>query len=305
MSAVRKPAEPDVEASVIPMEGAKREAAARLIGAQLRILRQERGLGLKDVAPVIRGSVSKVSRLERGESPPKERDVHDLVQFYGAGAEQIKDIETLLHQAQHNEWWQQYSDVTPDFLKRLIALEGSAQEIHTYENHVVPGLLQTEAYASVLVRAAMPGADEAVVQKRVKLRMRRQLMLSREVPRVVALLDEGVLRRPVGGAAVMYEQLEYLRRAAEVQNVNVRIVEFEHSADVAPTYPITHLRFGDGGPAELVYVEHIDSAVYRTRPKEVDQYRLVLNELGYVAATREETDRMLKKTAEQYRRRIC
>ncbi|MCC3773853.1 helix-turn-helix transcriptional regulator [Streptomyces sp. UNOB3_S3] len=304
MSAVRKAAEPS-PARVIPLErGTKREAAARLLGAQLRILRQEQGLGLKDAAPVIRGSVSKVSRLERGESPPKERDVMDLALFYGATTEQIQEIEALLRQAQHNEWWQQYSDVMPGFLKRLIALEDSADEIHTYENHVVPGLLQTADYARVLVTAAMPDASEESIRKRVELRKRRQLMLNNDLPRVVALLDEGVLRRPVGGPRVMYEQLKYLLHAGEVQNVNIRIVEFEYSADVAPTYPITHLRFGDGGPAELVYVEHIDNAMYRTRPEEVDRYRHVLNELGYAAATREKSNRLLAEAAERYRRRI-
>ncbi|WP_033039057.1 helix-turn-helix domain-containing protein [Streptomyces monomycini] len=307
MSAVPSHAAGEPLASVHPLaQGSKREAAARLVGEQLRRMRQERGLALKDVAPLIRGSVSKVSRLERGESPPKERDVFDLIRHYGASEEQQREIDSLLRQAQDSAWWQQYSDVTPSFLKRLIGLEDAAEKIYTYENHVVPGILQIPDYARVLVAAAMPSVSPDAVERPVALRMARQRLLFKEnPPEVLALLEEGILRRPVGGPAVMCAQLEHLKRVAELPHVHLRIVEFEYGASAAPTFPITHLRFGDGGPAELVYVEQISSAQYLTKTAEVEQHRHILDELRFVAASREKSVQILDAALDRYRRRLC
>ncbi|MFF7205353.1 helix-turn-helix domain-containing protein [Streptomyces sp. NPDC008141] len=300
MSADPLPQDPPQTASVTPMpRQVKPEAAARLLGAQLRDLRLERGLTLETVGKVIRGSASKISRLERGMHPPRERDIYDLVRFFQLGPEQAGEIDALLRQAQNSAWYKQYSDVTPRYLKRLIGLEGSAQTIHTYENHVVPGLLQTPEYARAVVEAALPLAPGN--ERRVELRMgRQQLLHSDQRPLVIALLDEGILRRPVGGYEVMCEQLEHLLQASEFPGVNIRIVEFEQSALVSPTYPITHLHFNDGGPPEVVYVEHIDSAMYLTRPTDVERYRHVLNELGFVAANRQRSQKLLHQALERY-----
>ncbi|MGW0313990.1 helix-turn-helix domain-containing protein [Streptomyces flavidovirens] len=293
--------EPHPAASVTPLpRQVKPEAAARLLGERLRDLRLERGLTLEAVGKAIRGSASKISRLERGMHPPRERDIYDLVRFFGLSSEQEALLDHLLRQAQNSAWYKKYSDVTPGYLKRLIGLEGSAQTIYTYENHVVPGLLQTPQYARAVVEAALPGHPGNA--RRVELRMgRQQLLHSDHRPLVIALLDEGVLRRPVGGYDVMCGQLEHLLSAFDVPGVNIRVVEFEASALASPTYPITHLRFCDGGPSEVVYVEHIDSAMYLTRPSEVERYRHVLNEVAYVAAGRQESKEILQETLGGYR----
>ncbi|MFE9404704.1 helix-turn-helix domain-containing protein [Streptomyces sp. NPDC006530] len=287
------------------VSSAKPESAARLLGEFLRQLRKERGLALRDVAPVIRGSVSKVSRLERGESPPKPRDVYDLVRFYEVyDGEQMYEVEALLRLAQDDAWWSKYSDLTPNWLKRLIGLEDAAVRIYSYENHVVPGLLQTPSYARAIITNGMPGADPVEVERRVQLRLDRQRVLNTaQRPVIIAMLDEAVLRRPMGGPEVMCEQLDYLLQIATYDKVNIRIVEFESSASYAPSYPITHLTFGDGGPSELVYVEHIDSAMYISRPTEVDQYRHVLARLSGATADRERSLDLLKDAYAQYARR--
>lgn len=255
---------------------AKPAAAAKLLGTQLRQFRQERGLALKDVAPVIRSSVSKISRMERGESPPRDRDVLDLVRHYGVrDPQQIDEILELLRQAKASAWWQQYSDLTPGWLKRLIGLEDAAEQIYTYEFHAVPGLLQTAEYVRAVVLAALPGADEEEIRRRVEMRMKRQeLLRSAQRPTVVALLDEGILHRPVGGPEVMRGQLAHLRRVAGVRGINIRIIEFAHGAHIAPSGSITHLTFPAHGPSELVYLEQMNSALYLSKGSDVDQYRL-------------------------------
>ncbi|MGW6521708.1 helix-turn-helix domain-containing protein [Streptomyces sp. NPDC054962] len=284
-----------------PGHSARPEVAARLLGEALRQARKERNLPLRDVAPVIRGSVSKLSRLERGESPPKDRDVRDLMAHYRLAGAYVHEIEGLLQQAKDSAWWQQYSDVTPNWLKRLIGLEADATRIYCYENHVVPGLLQTTDYTRALVSNGLPAASREEVERRVRLRLERQRMVrSAHRPDIVAMLDEGILQRPVGGPAVMCRQLDHLIQMSDQGRINIRIVPFDRSASAAPSYPITHLTFGDGGPSELIYVELIDSAMYLNRPAEIEQYRLVLLNLAKASARRKESRTMLEQARDRY-----
>lgn len=293
---------PDPLAPVLPLEREQgRAAAARVLGHELRAWREARGLTLKDVAPVIRGSVSKISRLERGESPPKARDVLDLARHYGLDGEEMRTVERLLEHAQDCEWYEQYSDVTPTFLKRLIQLEGEAQEICVYENLVVPGILQTPAYARHMVRAVMPSASDDEMDRVVQLRTQRQLRLMEgEVPRLTVLLDQGVLQRRCGNAEVMREQLRHLLIAGDVAKVNIRVLEMSWGYSAAPPYPITHLKFTDGGPGELAYVEHINGANYVTRPRALDDHRNALSNLRKAAASRERSRELVEEALRQY-----
>lgn len=282
-------------------QNSRPEIAARLLGEALRQARKERRLALRDVAPVIRGSVSKISRMERGESPPKDRDVRDLVAFYQLSGERAHEIEGLLQQAKDNAWWQQYSDVTPNWLRRLIGLEAGATRIYCFENHVVPGLLQTSEYTRALISNGMPSADPEEVERRVRLRLERQRVVrGSHRPDIIAMLDEGILLRPVGGPAVMSRQLSHLIELSHQEGVNIRIVPFEHSASAAPSYPITHLTFGDGGPSELVYVELLDSAMYLSRGTEVEQYRHVLLNLLGASARMKDSRALLERARDRY-----
>ncbi|MFD4117530.1 helix-turn-helix domain-containing protein [Streptomyces niveus] len=299
MPAVPQPRSDDSLAEVVPLASG-RAAAGILLGEHLRQWREERGLRQADLATVIRGSVSKISRLERGESPAKTRDVIDLITFMRLSPKDREYAERLLQQAQDGQWYQHFSDVTPQYLKRLISLEDSAQEITAYENLVMPGLLQTRAYAHSLVSMVRKKWSEAEIERVVDLRKRRQLILNQKIPRVTALIDQGVLLRPRGGPAVMREQLEHLLDAADTKKVNIRIVGFAEGASVSPPYAITHLNFHEDGPAELVYVEHINGADYVTSPGAVDEYRAALDELKRVAADRNESKELIREAIASY-----
>ncbi|MFE2287404.1 helix-turn-helix domain-containing protein [Streptomyces sp. NPDC059443] len=277
-----------------------RAAAGLLLGRELRGWREARGLTLRDVAPVIRGSVSKISRLERGESPPKERDVMDLARHYGVDTQELRMLGRLLEYAQDCEWYEAFSDVTPGFLRRLIQLEGDAKRITIYENLVVPGLLQTKRYARHMVRAVMPGASPVEIDRVAELRIQRQRVLSRPGARVTALLDEGVLRRRVGDAEVMREQLSHLLEAWRTAKVNIRVIEMDQGYGVAPVYPITHLEFQDAGTPELVYVEHINGANYVTRRGAIDDYRHSLTTIRTAASSLERTRQLLEEARAKF-----
>ncbi|MYW06069.1 helix-turn-helix transcriptional regulator [Streptomyces sp. SID3343] len=283
-------------------DAAKPAAAVKVLGTILRSLRVDCGLGLKEAADVIRGSASKISRLERGESPPKHRDVFDLVAAYGVHDQtQLAVIEDLLRKANQRAWWQQYGDVTPGWLRRLISLEDSATQIRSYEVHVVPGLLQTPDYARAVIKAGLPNASPAEIERRVELRvLRQQVLRCPERPLMLALLDESILWRPVGGDRVMARQMRALREATERDGIHVRVVCFDKGASITPPSSITLLKFAHGGLAEMVYLEQIESATYLSRTSDVERYRHVLDLLRAVAESRRSSLAMLRSAELHY-----
>ncbi|MFI5979535.1 helix-turn-helix transcriptional regulator [Streptomyces sp. NPDC051555] len=273
------PPSPGPSPAVAPAE---RGPASRLLGERLRRLREDQKMSLVDAAALIRGSASKLSRLERGESPPKTNDVWDLVRHYGLPATEYDEIHELLGQVRLEGRARKYEDLTPDFLRRLISLEAQAKRICAYETHVVPGLLQTKEYAEVLVGQATD-ADPVEISRHVRVREERQRLLHRpHRPELIMILDESVLYRPVGGPRVMCDQMRHLRSFASdgSTDAHIRILRFDHEqVGTAPGFPVTHLQFVDGGPAELVYVEQLESADYVTAPARVRRYREVMDHL--------------------------
>ncbi|MDJ1131438.1 helix-turn-helix domain-containing protein [Streptomyces iconiensis] len=277
-------------------------AAQRVLGSYLRDLRQRHGLTIREVKErgALAASVSKISRLECGIVPASERDVYDLLHFYGVrDQETLAGIHDLLRQARGSAWWQPYKDVMPDWLVRLISMEAQAQVIRTYETHAVPGLLQTPGYAAALVRAGLPEANEDELRQRVELRMRRQeLLCAADAPRVLAVLDQSVLMRRFGSPDVMREQMRHLRDLADRDGVNIRVVRLD-SGVVAPPSAFTYMTFSARGVSEeMVYLETVGGAEYRTKSGEVRHFRRSMEHLqGYAEPRRASLD--LLATAEK------
>ncbi|MFF2618295.1 helix-turn-helix domain-containing protein [Kitasatospora sp. NPDC058046] len=259
--------------------------AARVLGSALRDLRVERRMRLSDVAPHIRASVSKLSRMERGESAPSARDVHDLIKFYGVGNEDRANVETLLDRVAAGPFAAEYADITPGWFRRMIGLEVEAAQAEYWEGVVVPGPLQTRRYAAAIIQAGRHRAPSREVERRVQQRMdRAQLLYDKPDRTVVALLDESVLHRNIGSPKIMIEQLEHLQDLGEHENVYIRILPF--AANVTPP-PMAFARLGFeyGGPGDIIYVEGPGAgATYLSKPHEVDHYRDLLRTLmGHVA----------------------
>src|ERR1700743_1320225 len=183
-----------------------------LLGAQLRRLRETASVTRDDAGYHIRASGSKISRMELGRVSFKERDVTDLLEFYGVDdpAEREKLVQ-LTREANATPWYQKFQDVVPDWFHVFVGLEEAAQLIRVYEVQVVPGLLQTEEYARAILMQGAPGVARAEVERRVALRMGRQKLLTREnPPRYWVNMDEAALRRPMGGRDVHVAQIERL-----------------------------------------------------------------------------------------------
>ena len=266
-----------------------------LVGARLRRLRTELGLTREEAAQAIRASEWKIHRLENGQVGFKDRDIIDLLARYQVtDPAEVADFLTLTREANTPGWWQHYGDVLPSWFRTYVDLEQAATLIRTYEGQFVPGLLQTDDYMRAVVRGAHLEESGDEVGRRVRLRMARQILLTRDgPPRLWAVVDEAALRRPVGGNEVMRGQLERLIEATKLPNVTLQILPFASGAHPAMVGAFSVLRFPDEELPDIVYLEHLTSALYLNKPDEVDQYLHVMESICVRAAAPDQTVELL------------
>ncbi len=272
-----------------------------LVGARLRRLRIDMGLSREEAAEAIRASEWKIHRLENGQVGFKERDVIDLLHLYGVDdPAEVADFVALAREANTPGWWQHYGDVLPQWFRTYVDLESAASLIRTYEGQFVPGLLQTDDYMRAVVRGAHLEDNSEEVGRRVRLRMARQTLLTREQPpRLWAVVDEAALRRPVGGREVMRGQLERLLEASELPNVTLQVLPFAAGAHPAMVGSFSILRFGDQELPDVVYLEHLTSASYLSKTEEVDRYLHVMESICVRAAPPDQTAELLGKILDE------
>src|SRR6266516_2363360 len=251
-----------------------------VLGSQLHRLRESRGIPAEQAAEAIRGSHSKISRMEHGRTGFKERDVGDLLTLYGvADAEERAALLNLAREANTPGWWHAYSDVLPAWLEPYVGLEAAASVIRTYQIQFVPGLLQTEAYARALIRQGAAASDEEIA-RRSELRASRQEILRRpDAPQLWVVVDEGALRRPVGSREIVREQLQSLIEMADHPAVTLQILSFGAGAHSDMGGPFSILRFAEPDLQDVVYIEQLTSALYLDKPVEVDSYLEVMEQL--------------------------
>jgi transcriptional regulator with XRE-family HTH domain len=245
-----------------------------LVGAKLRRLRTDLGLTREQAADHIRASAWKIHRLENGQVGFKERDLLDLLDLYEVtDPQEIADTLALAREANHPGWWQHYGDVLPAWFRAYVDLESAASLIRTFEGQYIPGLLQTDDYIRGVVHAAHLTDTSDEVGRRVRLRMARQLLLTRDQPpRLWAVIDEAALRRPVGGPEVMRGQLERLIEATKLATVTLQLLPFGAGAHPAMAGAFSILRFGDQELPDVVYLEHLTGASYLDKRDEVERY---------------------------------
>jgi len=254
-----------------------------LLGAQLRRLRESQGISAHDAAQAIRGSESKISRIELGRNAVREIDIADLLTLYGitdkAEREQLLSLASRANQA---GWWHRYHDVLPPWFQAYIGLEESAQSIRSYDAQFVPGLLQTEEYAAAVLALGDFSLDEA--ERLVVLRKERQRHFAAGGTRLWAIVDEVALRRPAGGPAVLSRQLEYLSELSQQPWLTLQITPFPTVSHAAPG-SFCLLRFTDPALPDMVYAEQLNSATYIDKRAEVEPYLLALERLSLVSCT--------------------
>jgi transcriptional regulator with XRE-family HTH domain len=266
-----------------------------VLGGHLRRLREQAHITTEQAAGVIRGSHSKISRMEHGRVGFKERDIADLLTMYGVtDGDEREALLKLARESNTPGWWQGYADILPHWVEPYFGLEAAASFIRNYEVQFVPGLLQTEDYARSLIRLGNAPTEEDV-QRRTEARMSRQDILRRETPpRVWAVVDEGALRRPIGGEKVMRKQLKHLIDMCDHPAVTVQVLPFQVASHPAMGGPFTILRFSEPDLRDVVYIEQLTSALYLDKPAEVDSYLEVMEQLCLQAEPTAKTPQILR-----------
>lgn len=273
-----------------------------ILGRQLQTLREQAGMSFDQAAAVIYTSPWTLRRMEKAEVGLKLNYVKGLLQAYGITDEhEIDSFLDLAREANKPGWWQSYADVLPSWFRVFPGLEQAASLIRGYEPHCVPGLLQTEDYARALTMAGYPVARTEEIDRRVALRIARQQILTRSDPPVLwVVLDEAVLRRPIGGPAVMRSQLDHLIDAAARPNITVQIAPFAVGAHPV-MYGMFHLlRFPTAELPDVIYGENLTSAFYLDKPDDVSTYSEALDRLCAQAAPADQTASILRRVRSDY-----
>src|SRR5215469_448386 len=268
-----------------------------LLGAQLRRLREAAGVSRDDAGYHIRASGSKISRLELGRVSFKERDVSDLLEFYGVDPEQKDQLIQLTREANATPWWQKYREVVPDWFQVYVGLEEAATLIRVYEVQFVPGLLQTEEYARAVVQQGSPSLTPDEVDSRVSVRLGRQqkLLGRQDPPRVWAIVDEAALRRPMGGRDVLAGQVKRLMEAVSEPNITLQVMPFKYGGHAAEGGAFTIMRFPEADLPDMVYMEYLTGAHYIEKPDEVERYAAVMERLSVAGTSPEKTRDILNE----------
>jgi transcriptional regulator with XRE-family HTH domain len=200
----------------------------RRLAAELREIRESKGKSGDAVAAALRWSPSKISRYERARTGLQPREVERLLDYYQITGSRRALLLELAQDASHKGWWEEYADGVSADYQAFIGLEHEASSIAIWHVEAVPGLLQTERYARHIISSytRVEPVPPGMVDRLVKVRMRRQQVLDRELSLSV-VLDESVLKRRVGDESVMYEQLQQLAGAADRSNLTLQILPLD------------------------------------------------------------------------------
>jgi len=266
-----------------------------VLGKRLRDLRESAGLSYEQSGRALDVTHATIRRMEKAEVGLKVPYVEKLLRTYGVTDEQeIDGFVSLAREANRPGWWHHFRDVLPDWFSAFVSLEGEASVIRAYEPHYVPGLLQTAGYARAVLRAGMPHATEAELERLAVLRVERQALLTREdAPLLWIVMDETVLRRPIGSPEVMREQIDQLIEASELPRVRLQIMPFSAGPHPAMYGSFHIFRFPLPELPDIAYSESLVGAVYFDQRDDVSTFLEALDRMCAQAAPAHTTRALL------------
>jgi transcriptional regulator with XRE-family HTH domain len=273
-----------------------------ILGRQLQALREKAGLTFQQAADAIYSSEWTIRRMERAEGGLKPLTLKSLLVAYGVtDVREIDAFLALARDASRPGWWHSYGDVLPDWFKVAVGLEESASLIRAYEPQVVPGLLQTEAYVRAITAASFPSENQEDSERRVALRLARQDLLRRPAPpQYWVVMEETVLRRPIGGPGVMRGQIEHLVDMAGHPDITILVLPFTAGWHPAMYGMFWIYRFPDDTMPDVVYSEGLTSAYYLSKPDETTQYTEALDRMAAQAATPDQAITILRNILKEH-----
>jgi transcriptional regulator with XRE-family HTH domain len=272
-----------------------------VLGKRLADLREKAAIGYEQAARALDVTHATIRRMEKAEVGLKLPYVEKLLTTYGVtDPDEVEGFLTLAREANRPGWWHRYRDVLPEWFSAFVSLEGEARVIRAYEPHYVPGLLQTEDYARAVLRAGSPNAPAEAVERGLSLRLERQALLTRENPPLLwVVVDETVLRRPIGGPDVMRAQVDRLIEACAMPNVRLQIMPFSAGPHSAMYGPFHIFRFEIQELPDMVCAESLVGAVYFDERDDVSTFLEALDRMSAQAAPAHSTEAFLGRVRKE------
>jgi hypothetical protein len=266
----------------------------RRLGAELKRCRENAGLTQENVSRHFEWHAAKVTRIETARVAVTPRDVKDLLTLYGVEDQVYREaLVELARLSKERTWWTDFRDIMRP--GNFVGLEAAAAAMRTWEPIIVPGLLQTKSYMRALIEAGRSADPPRDVDRRINLRLTRQARLTGSRPlELVALIDESVVRRTVGGVGVMTEQLGHLIEVAQLPNVTLQILPFSAGEHTFMGGSAALLEFRETTHLDVVYLEGLAGDFYEEQPSEVARYREEFERLSGMALDRRMTIKMIE-----------
>ncbi len=271
----------------------------RRLGADLRRLREERSLRLEDVAAHLGVAASTLSRIETGKAPTRTSYLALMLDLYGVDdPRQRKLLTELAREGQRKGWWADSEDLLAAGAGNYLGLEAESCVLRSFALQVVPGLLQTEQYATAVCRASRPDLGPEQIKRLVALRMRRQELLRGTARhRLHLVIDESALLRSFGSAGVMSGQLKHLLALTRQAPVSVQVLTLAKARTVL-TEPFTMLSFADESDSDVACATTIrGQLVFEQRPAEVGALRATFEALTRAAMSADESRQLISGLA--------
>ncbi|MGW4680422.1 helix-turn-helix domain-containing protein [Micromonospora taraxaci] len=278
----------------------------RQLGRYLRELRENAYVTVTAAAKELEWSAPRIWRYETGQVPMHPNDVAAMCRVYNASPETIETMRALARETKAHGWWHSYGEAIKDWFKLYVGLEAAATRIRHYEANLIPGLLQTVEYMTEVIATDHPQMAEAQRQAKVDVRLRRQRLLARAVPRAPRLdviLNESVLRRPLRDRAAMVRQLESLVVSSRQPTIGIRVLPFDIGlVRWAQAGTFTMLDF----PSEVrqpepttIYMDGPCGAVYLDKTHEIEIYDDAWRSLSERALSVDESRELIAAIAKE------
>jgi transcriptional regulator with XRE-family HTH domain len=273
----------------------------RRLGSELRRLREAHSLKLEEAAERLGLAPSTLSRIETGKAPTRSVYLTSMLEMYGVtDPEQRQVLAEMAREGHRKGWWAAYDDVLPTGFGVYVGLEAEASALRVFEAQVVHGLLQTEDYARAVTGATRRRRTREEIERLVALRLQRQEVLERERPvELFLILDEAVIRRPMGGAKVMNDQLSHLLDATAWSNVTLQVLPMSSGAHPALSGSFCILRFPESTDPDVVYSEGVAGHAYLEKESDVRACGEAFDWLQAAAMTPVDSAELISRVAEE------
>jgi transcriptional regulator with XRE-family HTH domain len=275
---------------------------ARQLAAELRRLREAATLTGKQAASQLGWSSSKMSRIETGETAVSSEDLQRLLDLYRVSGSRGERLAELARTVGQRGWWDAHADILSDGYSALLQLEDEADAEFHFAPVALPGLLQTERYAREITRATLLMAPPGVIGRLTEVRLTRQQLLTRNPPlELVTVLDEGALRRVVGGPEVMREQLSHMTEIALRPNITIQVLPFTKGPHLGMSSTFTILKYPITVVPDVVYLENMAGDLIIESEAEVHSYTLAFDQLQELALGEGESSALITQIANEFR----